>query len=158
MKDQLKRILNLVRKTGDTMVVTDMEGEEAYVVMDLDQYERLLDGANHPVFQKPLALQESWEDELPAFEPETSVQPESESDIWDAMQAANAQGDTWDMSRMNQQELAELEQQYAAYVNKTVSEAVEEHPIEAQQLASEPEKEPKSEEFREEQFYLEPIE
>lgn len=44
MKAQFQRILDLVRRTGDRMVVTDPDGEHAYVVMDLDQYEDLLVG------------------------------------------------------------------------------------------------------------------
>lgn len=43
MKDQFKRILELVRKTGNTMIVTDTDGSNAYVVMDIDQYEMMLD-------------------------------------------------------------------------------------------------------------------
>ena len=46
MKDQLKRILNLVRKTGDTMIVTDPNGDDVYVVMGLDQYENILNDTN----------------------------------------------------------------------------------------------------------------
>ena len=42
MKAQFQRILDLVKKTGDRMIVTGQDGEHAYVVMDLDQYEDLL--------------------------------------------------------------------------------------------------------------------
>ena len=38
-----KRIFELIRRTGDRLVVTDPEGEETFVVMDLDDYEMLLD-------------------------------------------------------------------------------------------------------------------
>jgi hypothetical protein len=43
MKDQFKRVLELVRKTGDTMVVTDTNGKDVYVVMDLDHYESMIE-------------------------------------------------------------------------------------------------------------------
>jgi hypothetical protein len=43
MDKQLRRILNLVRKTGDRMVVTDTNGDDVYVVMGLEQYEHLVD-------------------------------------------------------------------------------------------------------------------
>lgn len=45
MDRQFKRILDLVRRTGDRLVVTDPDGEEAYVVMGLEQYEEILSGA-----------------------------------------------------------------------------------------------------------------
>ncbi len=43
MQDQFKRILDLVRKTGDTMVVTDPNGKDVYVVMDLEHYESMVE-------------------------------------------------------------------------------------------------------------------
>ena len=42
MEKQFKRILNLVKRTGDRLVVTDTEGASAFVVMDLDDYEAML--------------------------------------------------------------------------------------------------------------------
>ena len=41
--NNFKRILDLVRRTGDKLVVTDPDGEQAFVVMDLDEYEILLE-------------------------------------------------------------------------------------------------------------------
>lgn len=38
---QLKRILDLIRKTGDRMVVADSETDKVFVIMDLDEYENL---------------------------------------------------------------------------------------------------------------------
>lgn len=46
MNRQFKRILDLVRRTGDRIVVTDPDGEESYVVMGLDQYEALIRDEN----------------------------------------------------------------------------------------------------------------
>ena len=43
MDYQFKRLLNLVRRTGDRLVVTDPNGEDAYVLMGLDAYEKLAD-------------------------------------------------------------------------------------------------------------------
>ncbi|MEK7665951.1 MAG: hypothetical protein AAB337_03705 [Patescibacteria group bacterium] len=43
MKPQFQRILDLVKRTGDRMIVTDADGSSAYVIMGLDQYEYLLD-------------------------------------------------------------------------------------------------------------------
>lgn len=43
MINQLKKALDLVRRTGDKLMVADSSGDEAYMVMDLDSYERILD-------------------------------------------------------------------------------------------------------------------
>ena len=40
--DTLQRLLNLIGKTGDRIVVTDPAGENPYVLMSLDQYEKLM--------------------------------------------------------------------------------------------------------------------
>ncbi len=97
MTSQFRHILNLVRKTGDTMIVTDPNGDDVFVVMDLDKYEALL-GA------------------------ETK-----EKDLWDVMKPANSDSKTWDMEEMNEQELAELEKQYNEFANKNVEKAIEEN-------------------------------
>ena len=41
MSAWLKKILNLVKQTGDRVVVTDLEGNDVFVVMSLDEYSRL---------------------------------------------------------------------------------------------------------------------
>jgi len=43
---QLNRVLKLVRRTGDKLVVFDKETDAAFAIMDLDQYENLLDEAD----------------------------------------------------------------------------------------------------------------
>jgi len=64
MNDQFKRIIELVRRTGDRLVVTDPEGREPVVVMDLDEYEAMLEaigiGASPMFGDEP-----SFEDEIP---------------------------------------------------------------------------------------------
>ena len=42
---QLNRVLKLVRRTGDKLVIFDKENDSGYAVMNLDQYENLLDEA-----------------------------------------------------------------------------------------------------------------
>jgi ribosome-binding protein aMBF1 (putative translation factor) len=42
--DQLSRIIQLIQKTGDKMVVTDLAGHPAYVVMTLKDYEKIVLG------------------------------------------------------------------------------------------------------------------
>ena len=41
--NQLNRIINLVRRTGDTMVVLDQATDQSFVLMNADDYEDLLD-------------------------------------------------------------------------------------------------------------------
>jgi hypothetical protein len=41
MKDILERALNLIRKTGDKVIIVDPGDESAYVVMGLDDYENI---------------------------------------------------------------------------------------------------------------------
>jgi len=44
MRDQFNKILDLVKKTGDKVIVFDkFDPEKSYVVMDLDSYEMLVD-------------------------------------------------------------------------------------------------------------------
>lgn len=40
--DMLRRIVELAKKSGDRIIVTDPSGNDAFVLMNLDQYERLL--------------------------------------------------------------------------------------------------------------------
>jgi hypothetical protein len=47
------RLLGLVEKTGDKVIVTDPAGEHPYVLMSLDQYERLVGNSAKPVGEKP---------------------------------------------------------------------------------------------------------
>lgn len=131
MTDSFRRILDLVRKTGDTMVVTDPNGEDVFVVMDLNQYEMLLKSD---------------------FVPE---EEEDEKDIWETMKPADKEGETWDLSKMDEGELADLEEQYRQFAHSRVQEAV------AQSAQNEPkieEKRAEDDEMGEEQFYLEPVE
>jgi len=52
MDHQFKRLLNLVRRTGDRLVVTDPNGEDTYVLMGLEAYEGLADRLS-PAEQEP---------------------------------------------------------------------------------------------------------
>ncbi len=111
------------------MVVTDPDGEDVFVVMGLDQYESLI--------EEPL--------------PEKQTEPE----IWDTMKPAGEEGETWDLSQMGEEELAELEEQYRQFANRNVETAI----AETNKIEDVPDEKPKdSDDFGEEQFYLEPIE
>lgn len=45
---QLNRTLRLIRRTGDKAFVMDLESDEVFVIMDLDNYEGLLDVLDVP--------------------------------------------------------------------------------------------------------------
>lgn len=42
MDSSLKRIINLIKKTGDRFIVTETDGDLSYVILSLDEYEKLL--------------------------------------------------------------------------------------------------------------------
>lgn len=53
MKEEtLKRLLSLIEKTGDRLVITDPAGEQPFVLMGLDHYEKLVVGEWKPEVQK----------------------------------------------------------------------------------------------------------
>ncbi len=53
MKEEtLKRLLSLIEKTGDRLVITDPSGEHPYVLMGLDHYEKLVVGEWKPEVSK----------------------------------------------------------------------------------------------------------
>lgn len=41
-KEQLNRIINLIKKTGDKLVVLDQTTEASFILMDLKDYEKLI--------------------------------------------------------------------------------------------------------------------
>ncbi len=52
--DQLKKILNLIKKTGDRVVVFDSSAaDDSYVIMDIDRYENMVLGEKVPVESIP---------------------------------------------------------------------------------------------------------
>lgn len=136
MDNQFQRILDLVRRTGDRMVVTDPDGHHVYVVMDIDQYEALVD----------------LEDKrLQTWATDQSQTQKSQPRIWDTMKPAGEPGETWNLSQLNPEELKELERQFSASQTEAPTQSV---PPEVQK----PIPSPVDGDFGEEQFYLEPIE
>lgn len=170
MEKQFRRILDLVRRTGDRMIVTDPDGENVYVVMDIDTYEGLIDMEDQ-VFEafdedssEPMDSEEGHFEEGVGL-PETQTIPQGNTRIWDHVPSAGAKAETWDMNKLSEEELLDLEQKFAEYSNKIKetaeqgsnipSEPVENSGIEP--MADAPQKEDEDD-FGEEQFYLEPIE
>lgn len=170
MKDQLKRILNLVRKTGDTMIVTDPNGDDVYVVMGLDQYENIVNGSNFDHPEEILDEQEGYRHNIPqengwvwggetvdeSLGEEESL--EKKPDIWSAMKPAGEEGETWDLTRMSEDEVVDLEEQYKKYAQEPELLKTQEVNLEAENKETSPKLEENEDEFGEEQFYLEPIE
>ncbi|TAL51114.1 hypothetical protein EPN81_00755 [Patescibacteria group bacterium] len=152
MENHLKRVLDLVRRTGDTMVVVDKDSNDSFVVMDLDRYEMLLDA------------QEGFEDDVEEsdFQPESSVKSAMGGNIWDVMQEAGDEGETWDIDQLSEEEFTELEKQYQDFARGHVEEAVEEtKKLQKQEEMPNAKNVGKSlddDEYGEEQFYLEPVE
>ncbi|MBI2474824.1 hypothetical protein HYV69_00135 [Candidatus Uhrbacteria bacterium] len=107
MTSQFRHILNLVRKTGDTMIVTDPDGNDVFVVMDLPKYESFLN------------------------------KDSKEKDLFDVMKSANSDTETWNMSEMDEKEIEEIEKQYQEFTNKNVEKAIEENTTKIQEKPKE---------------------
>ena len=137
MENHLKRVLNLVRKTGDTMVVVDKDGNDSFVVMDLDRYEMLLDAQ---------------------IQTESEGKPAVGANIWDVMQEAGDEGETWDIDQLNEEEFADLEKQYQAFARGHVEETQKFQKQEEIPDVENVAKNSDEDEYGEEQFYLEPVE
>ncbi len=142
MDKQLRRILNLVRKTGDRMVVTDTNGEDVYVVMGLEQYESLVDSCPDDFdyagvdkrdndgpymgggFDEPeLDIPEEYYVPRPPVSPVVSADTSTEPpDIWDLMQPAGEGGSTWDLEKLTGAERKDLEEQFVEYQRRKATE------------------------------------
>ncbi len=74
---QLNRVLGLVKKTGDRLVVMDAQTDEVVVIMRLEEYENLLGPADWQAEPADLASADDWDiPESPAnFELETASAP-----------------------------------------------------------------------------------
>lgn len=118
------------------MVVVEKDQDQGFVVMDLDQYEVLLDSQI-----------------ISPTRPESST-----PNIWDVMPEAKEQGETWDPDSLSEAEMAELEKQYEQFAKRNVKVAIQE--TQTGPTPVEPPKPPetkKDEDFGEEEFYLEPV-
>jgi hypothetical protein len=160
MDHQLKRLLGLVRRTGDRLVVTDPDGEDAYVLMGLGAYEKLADrsGLAEPeTWDRPCRFEDDYYDEDfddEEFEtgPEWVIPDElsreeggrpvfrKEKDIWGAMPRADEESETWNPEKFDDEDKKIIKEKFG---NPDFS-------------AQPSEKD--DETFGEEQFYLEPVE
>lgn len=133
MKPQFQRILDLVKRTGDRMVVTDRDGDNAYVVMGIDQYEDLLDHSEATLSNFPDDFDHADLDEESV--PDLNAMTEDEG--------RSAAGDIpEDLQKAVEHDLAIIESWEKARAQEEV-----------QKSSKKPDSEP-----NEEQFYLEPVE
>lgn len=179
MDKQLRRILDLIRKTGDRMVVTDTNGEDVYVVMGLEQYESLVDvlpsdddggwdedwwnddtGLDNPQGTDDVSLRETDVSLRETLGAATAVGGVSAApaDIWEAMRPAGGNGETWDIGKMSDVEKSDLERQFEDYQRQKAEGGNSKLEGGAKEEGEKDERGKKDEDFGEEQFYLEPIE
>ncbi|OGL67201.1 hypothetical protein A2856_04035 [Candidatus Uhrbacteria bacterium RIFCSPHIGHO2_01_FULL_63_20] len=147
----LRRLLELAKRTGDRLIITDPEGEESFVVMGLDQYEGLLGGPRPS--ERPLPTPPTPAHRGPTLRQDrdraTSDEDETPPpDIFDLMKPANEAGDTWDLAKMNDVERHQVLKEFMAFQE---GDSIPEAEKEGRNKA-------KNEGFDEDQFYLEPVE
>ena len=163
--------MDLVRKTGDRLVVTDPEGEDVFVLMGVDQYEDLLGMKDactlcHDDVDKGA---DEYEDSGEYSEPEELPPPAIATppkDIWEAMPPAGAPAETWNVEDLGKEEQEQMAKQYEAYLQgNPVLPEVQASPVALAPEIPIPEQAPKPESppssadlYNEDQFYLEPIE
>jgi hypothetical protein len=75
-----QRFLNLVKKTGDRLVVIDKEEGEGYVIMSLSEYEDLISQGG----EKYVAVNEDHEPAPAQESPEPAAQTASDYDMAEA--------------------------------------------------------------------------
>ena len=72
MSKQLKQVINLSKKTGDRIIVFDnSEPDDSFVVMTLDQYEKLLNLSDKVLTDKKII------DKIESTENENNINPEN---------------------------------------------------------------------------------
>ena len=63
--EQLKRILNLIKKTGDRVVVFDASApDDSYVLMNFDSYEGMVEGGEGVKKDSKIQVEKSTEDSV----------------------------------------------------------------------------------------------
>jgi hypothetical protein len=182
MQGKWERLIRLVRETGDRLVVTDSESEDVFVLMSIGQYEELLGGQDtsrhdddhaarpeQPAVNQPVVREIAGEQ----YEEVVSVSQDEDppEEIWDVLQSGGGEeadesaSESWDVSRLNDEEKAFLKRQYEKFKqgDSGAQAPVEESSPTTPQAQSEPEprvvvEDDKDDDFTEEQFYLEPIE
>ncbi|MBI4598712.1 hypothetical protein HY734_00775 [Candidatus Uhrbacteria bacterium] len=164
MDGKFQRILSLVRRTGDRIIVTDPEGSDAYVLMSLEAYEVLMD-IPAPMSSFPPGTEgksDTADTDVPSPPPDQAMSspvaplapsaplpPFESKRIWDVMGGVQTSGQTWDPAR-----LTDAERDAMAQTLEHLRGKEPDHPP----ISQPPKVEGGEGETGEEQFYLEPIE
>jgi len=134
MEGYFERILQLVQKTGDRVIVTDPSLKKAFVIMDLDQYEAIVNlnavsrkEQEEGFTEEDFDLIDAAEEVLPAPKKdkedallvEESKKPGLDPTIWQVMSKGPAKeiNNTWDMAKLSEEERIELERAFYAHKN-----------------------------------------
>lgn len=80
----LQKIINLIKKTGDRVVVLDSESQEPFIILSFDEYERLI--------KKDLEWLEDLEDDWPS---PLSREEEKEEECFSAPPFEEKEEDNW---------------------------------------------------------------
>jgi len=81
MQNPLQKVLNLVKKTGDRIVVFDNENpDNAYVVMNIDEYEKILFGKKEVKGLTENQLLDKINDDIAIWKSENEFEDSSDSD------------------------------------------------------------------------------
>ncbi len=75
VNDQFERIMRFAQRTGDRLIVTDPSGNEPVVIMGLDEYEALVEGAMGPDGKYPMMGDIDMDDEEEDFVSEYGEAP-----------------------------------------------------------------------------------
>lgn len=135
-ESSLKRLMNLARKTGDVLIITDPDGQEPIVLMNIDRYETLR------------------EDEISRIEEEDWSPAEPTMD-WDKM----VENDLSEVAELSENDLEEeFEERIGPMATEpTVTPIEPAEEMVTKNVEIEAEKPQKSAENGEEKFYLESI-
>lgn len=153
--NQLNRLLKLVNRTGDRLVVLDKETESAIVMMEIDEYEKLLDGGPRLEDMSESDILDKINREIAIWR-EKNVANSAVSDI-EEEPAVQSPMVIEDLPETGDLEDEIIDEDLAEVSQKDVEKAVEE-PITINPIVG-PEEELKDvpDDGEEEKFYLEPV-
>lgn len=153
--NQLNRLLKLVNRTGDRLVVLDKETESAIVMMEIDEYEKLLDGGPRLEDMSESDILDKINREIAIWR-EKNVANSAVSDM-EEEPAAQSPVVIEDLPETGDLEDEIIDEDLAEVSQKEVKKAAEE-PITINPIVG-PEEELKDvpDDGEEEKFYLEPV-
>lgn len=100
----LQKILDLIKKTGDRLVVLETESETAYVVMTLEDYEKLMRPKSHLEEMSEGELLEKINQDMATWRAHQAA----EEDAWLPPEPPDFAQDDWWSARRNEDRLADF--------------------------------------------------